>query len=84
MSETAEPPTFPFADCDLAQKLWLFTIGIKIDCLQNVEQKTQINMAFRRGLRTMGLSWGCFGLLGSGDLRISPTSLQDVLPAVGG
>jgi hypothetical protein len=84
MSETAEPPAFPFADCDLAQKLWLFSTGIKIDCLQNVAQKTQINMAFLRDLRTMGLAWGCFGVLGFGDLRISPTSLQDVLPAIVG
>ncbi len=58
MSETAKPPAFPFADRDLAQKLWLFSKGIKIDCQQNVEQKTQINMAFLRDLRTMGLSSG--------------------------
>jgi hypothetical protein len=32
----------------------------------------------------MGLSWVCFGVPGLDDLRMSSTSLQDVLPAIVG
>ena len=51
---------------------------------KRLSKKEKADMAFLRDLRTMGLSWVCFGVPGLDDLRMSSTSLQDVLPAIVG